>query len=165
MVISRFAAFAGVLCLAMAGAAAQPEPPGRAPAATPLAASVQTDKKTYRGKDPVKLTFTVKNPTKSPVKLMFGGMKYDFEIRKGKSPSGEKIWQWSQGRMFAQIVTQTTLDPGKQLTYTETFTPGENGPTNKLIPALDPGIYTATGILTLIGRAPRPMAHTTFTVK
>ncbi len=169
MVFSRCIALAGILCLAAAGTEAQLAPPGAGgkPAASmPVAVSLRTDKKVYKGKYPVKLTFTVKNSSKVPVKLVFpSGMKYDFEIRKGKGPSGEKVWQWSQGRMFAQMVIQTTLEPGKQLTYSETFAPGENGPTNKLIPAMEPGTYTAIGILELSGRAPHPMAQTVFTVK
>ncbi len=160
MVTTRLFTMAGFVCLAAFGAASQP------PATAPVAVSLRTDKKAYHPKDPVKLTFTVKNPSKLPAKLNYSsGMKYDFEIRKGKTPVGEKVWQWAHGRMFAQMILQTTLEPGKQLVFTETFTPGEKDPLGKPTPCLEPGTYTATAVLALMGRAPRPMAQTTFTVK
>ena len=169
MVTSRLIVIAGILYLAAFDAAAQPVPPhaaGQPAAAAPVAVSVRTDKRVYLRRDPIKLTFTVKNPSKSPVKLNFAnGMKYDFEIRKGKMPSGDRVWQWSHGRMFFQMVILTTLESGKQLTYAETFAPGENGLDGKPIPVMEPGTYSATAILALSGRAPRPMARTTFVVK
>ena len=112
------------------------------------------------------MTLTARCHGKTPVRLAYSsGMKYDFEIRKGKASSGEKVWQWSRGHMFTQIMTSATLDPAKPLVFSETFTPGEQGADGKPVAQLDPGVYTATGILTISGRAPRPMASTTFTVR
>ena len=158
-----------LLCGAIA-ASCQPPPktPTEPPttSATPVTVSIATDKKTYTAKDPIKLTLTARNPLRTPVKLTFNsGMKYDFEIRKGKAPSTVRVWQWSHGRMFFQMITYVTVEPGKKLVYSETFTPGDKGPDGKPLPSLEPGTYTATAILALSGRAPRPMASATFTVK
>ena len=112
------------------------------------------------------MTLTTKCPGKTPVKLTFSsGMKYDFEIRKGKASSGEKVWQWSRGHVFTEMMASTTLDPAKPLVFSETFTPGEQGADGKPVVQLGPGVYTATGILTITGRIPRPMASATFTVR
>ena len=169
MAISQLVVGAGMLCLTAFGGIGQPDSPGAAgwpPATTPVVVRLATDRKVYPRQRPVKLTFTVKNASKSPVKLVIAsGMKYDFEIHKGKTAAGPKVWQWSRGRMFAQMIIQTTMEPGKQQVYAETFTPGENGPDGRAVPALEPGTYTATGVLELSGRAPRPMATTTFEVK
>lgn len=165
MLPARFVAIAGLLGLAALGASAQPAPPAGA-STTPVAVSLRTDKKAYHKSDPIKLTFTVKNASKSPVKLTIpSGMKYDFEIRKGKPAAGEKLWQWSRGRMFTEMVVFMTMEPGKQVVYSETFKPGEQGSDGKPVPALEPGTYTASAILQLAGRAPRPTATTTFVVK
>ena len=169
MTISRLVVSAGLLCMSAFGACGQPEPLGAGggpPATTPVVVRLATDKKVYTRKDPIKLTLTVKNTSKSPVKLVIAsGMKYDFEIRKGKTAAGPNVWQWSRGRMFAQMIMQMTMEPGKKQVYSETFAPGENGPEGKPVLALEPGTYTAAGVLEVSGRAPRPMAMTTFEVK
>lgn len=168
MISEKVLAVAACFCSAALAAFAQPErPAGSGPAASaPVTVSVRSDKKSYGPKDPIKLVLTARNAGKTAVKLMFSsGQKYDFEIRKGKTPSGERIWQWSAGRMFTQMVTWSTLQPSKSLTFTETFTPGETGPDGKPVKALDPGTYTATGIVATGGRTPRAMASTTFVVK
>ena len=160
---------AALVCCAALAVRAQPVPPAggsRGRSTHPVSLILRADKKSYGEKDPIKLTLTAKCPAKTPVKLTFSsGMKYDFEIRKGKAPSGEKVWQWSRGHMFTEMVTNTTLDPAKPLSFSETFAPGEQGADGKPVPQLEPGVYRATGILTISGRAPRPMASTTFTVR
>ena len=163
----KVSAIAVLAVLAALAAGAQPGTPEDRPAAgAPVTVAIRADKKTYSQRDPITLTLTAKNPGKSPVKLMFNsGMKYDFEIRKGKQPGGEAVWQWSRGRMFGQMILFSTLEPGKTLTFTEKFQPGEPAGDGKPLPTLEPGTYTATGFLALGGRAPRPMARTTFVVK
>jgi hypothetical protein len=63
------------------------------------------------------------------------------------------------------MITYSTIDPGKSLTFVQTFAPGAPSGEGKPNATLEPGTYTATGILALAGRAPRPMASATFTVK
>jgi hypothetical protein len=161
-------AVAAILFTPILASLAQVTPPGGDPPATgaPVSVSLAADKKSYSAKDPVKLTLTAKNTKTMSAKLMFtSGMKYDFEIRKGKAPNGEKVWQWSKGRMFTMMVQFVNLDPGKSLVFTETYTPGDKDAMGKPLPELAPGTYTATGILAIGGRMPRPMATTVFTVK
>jgi hypothetical protein len=156
-----------ITCVAILAGGAQPGAPAGDPSSSaPVAVSIKTDKKSYGPKDPIKLTMTVKNPGKSPVRLMFtSGMKYDLEIRKGKTRNGASMWQWSRGRMFTQMISNTTLDAGKTLTFAEAYAPGERGADGKPGPELEPGTYTATAVLATSGRTPRPMASTMFTVK
>jgi len=164
----KIAATAGLLLTPILASMAQTTPPGGgAPGAgTPVSVSVTADKKTYQAKDPIKLTLTVKNTKSMPVKLLFSsGMKYDFEIRKGKGTTGERVWQWSKGRMFIQMLQEVSLEPGKSLVFSETYTPGNKDGYGKPLPELAPGTYTGTGILAISGRMPRPMASVGFTVK
>ncbi len=160
---------AAILCVAAVGLPGQPErsSPGVSPGASlPVSVTIRTDKKTYGPMDPIKLNMFVKNGSKLPAKLTFtSGMKYDFEIRKGKAQSAERVWQWSRGHMFTQMVTSTTMQPGKTMAFSESYVPAEMGPDGKPVAALEPGAYTVTAILTTSGRTPRPMASTTFAVK
>jgi hypothetical protein len=166
---ARWAAFAVLAAsLAAGGALAQTgdESAGsgahRMPGAgvqVPVAVSIKTDKKTYAANDPIKMTIIAKNPSKQTVNLPFAtGQKYDIEIRRGKEPNGERVWQWSRGKMFTMIVTSQAVAPGKALTYKQTYDPAKEKP-------LMPGTYTVRAVLTTSGRAPRPYGVTTLTVK
>ena len=160
------AAFVGLAALPVLSQIAPSKDEARPSVATPVALTLRTDKKQYAAKDPIKFTITAKCPAKTPVKLMFGsGMKYDIEIRKAKAPATEKVWQWMRGRMFIQMVTFTTVSPDKPLVFNETFTPGEKGADGRVIAELTPGTYTATAVLALSGRAPRPTTSVTFSVR
>lgn len=155
------------MTFAMAIPAIIPASAGRKPAAgAPVTAKVTLDKRSYSVHSPIKLMLTARNTSREPVKMIFSsGMKYDFEIRSGKTPTGEQKWQWSRGRMFTMMVQFSTLEPGKSLIFSETYSPGAAGPDGKPLPDLAPGDYTAVGVLTVSGRAPRPIGTTTFTVK
>jgi hypothetical protein len=157
-----------------AGGSAQ-NPPANAPQApqtdqaakgapegmTPASLTLKTDKKTYAVNEPIKMTLTVKNTRKDPVTLHFAsGQKYDIEIRQGKGRNGAKVWQWSRGMMFTQMVTAVTLAPGKKQTYTETYKPGD-----ARMPPLTPGTYTVIAIVTTMGRDPRPYDMAPITVR
>lgn len=132
------------------------------------AVSLKTDKKTYKAGDPITITLTVKNTRKAPLRLAFSsGQKYDFVVQRGKKdPRGETVWQWSRGKMFTQALTSFELAPGKTQTYTEKFDPA--GPQNddaQKVKQITKGVYTVTGIVTTMGRAPRPSAAAVITVK
>ncbi|MCH8837736.1 MAG: hypothetical protein IIA60_08030 [Candidatus Marinimicrobia bacterium] len=50
---------------------------------------------------------------------------------------GQEVWRWSNERIFAQVLGQETLGPGREdMVYTEAYA----GP-------LEPGGYKVTGIL------------------
>jgi hypothetical protein len=134
--------------------------------AMPIALTLKLDKQTYRPTDPIKMTLTVKNTRKETVTLEFSsGQRYDFEIRRGKDGKGEIVWQWARGRMFAQMLTSTKLEPGKTLSFTETATKERIGPARWTPLTLAAGVYTVTAKLTTMGLAPAPSVTKTITVR
>ncbi len=130
----------------------------------PVAIVVKTDKKVYKPDEPIKMTLVVKNNSSAAVSLPFSsGQKYDIEIRHGKGRNGAKAWQWSRGKVFAQMMSDLSLGSGKTITFTAAFNPNEKS-VYKPLP-LDPGDYTILVTLTTSGRAPRPSNGTFITVK
>lgn len=84
-------------------------------------------------KDSVRFTIIAVNETDTRAVLQFpSSQQYDFIV---KSQGGELVWQWSRGKMFAQMLTAVSMDPGEKKEFTEEY--------NFL-----PGKYTATGVLT-----------------
>ena len=164
-------------CLASMAGCAQAASPGQKPLpagppaappeiAVPVALKVKTDRKTYRVNEPIKFTLTAKNTSKSPVSLNFAtGQRYDFFLRKGKSAAGKPFWKWSLSRLFTQMIDTIALEPGKSLTFTETYKPGGKGGDGRPLPALAPGTYTVTAALTIMGRGLPPMTSTTFQIQ
>ncbi len=141
-----------------------------------LAVTLRTSKKAYATGEPIRLTLTAKNTQKRAVRLNFSsGQRYEVELRKGSKRDSPILWRASQGMMFTQMVTSQSLAPGKSLVYTIDIlvTPAREAADNssilKLPPGnyvtIAPGTYTATGMLTTMGRAARPSASTTLTVK
>jgi hypothetical protein len=142
------------------------EPQGDDNRSFPVQVTVKTDKRIYLSDDPIKMTITAKNTQKSLVSLQFAsGQQYDVEIRRGKNKNGEKVWQWSEGRMFTMAIINTRLAPGKTQTYNVTYGSEVSPATGKAVPKLTPGTYTIFATLTTMGRAPRPYGTTTITVK
>ena len=158
---------AALLCQVRGVASAQnAQPQGDDDRSVPVQVTVKTEKQTYRSGDPVKITLTVKNTQKSDVALRFSsGQQYDIEIRRGKTKNGEKVWQWSEGRMFTMALISTKLAPGKSQTYLVTYGVEVSPETGKAVPKLTPGTYTIVATITTMGRTPRPFGTTTFTVK
>ena len=135
--------------------------PPLAKAPKPLELSVTTDKKTYAVGTTIKITLAAKNTTSQTMNLNFSsGQRYDFTLREGVKPDGKIVWQWAKGKMFAQMMSTQKLEPGKSLTFTETFDPktaaAEGG-------TLKAGTYTLTATLAVFGE--RPSATTQVVVK
>ncbi|HLV79903.1 MAG TPA: BsuPI-related putative proteinase inhibitor [Chthonomonadaceae bacterium] len=127
----------------------------------PVAVSVRTDKKIYRPHEPIKMTITAKNATRDPARLTFPtGQRYDLDIRRGSEPKNPKIWQWSRGRMFTQMVSFVSLPPGKMLVFTETYHPGQ-----EQAPVLTPGAYMITATLASAGHGSHPFGTTRITIR
>lgn len=62
----------------------------------------------------VRLILHVTNAGDRPVELTFPtSQRYDFEVESG---GGERIWRWSDGRAFLQVVTEAVLEPGETWT-------------------------------------------------
>jgi len=74
----------------------------------------------------VTLTFTVKNPSASPVKVVYpSSQKYDFAV--ADSGTGKSVWTWSANKSFMQSLGEETIPAGASLTFTEKWTPPKKG--------------------------------------
>lgn len=102
--------------------------------------TVTTNKTNYAVGETVVITLTLTNNTGTAQTYDFGSsQRYDVIIRRG----GNKVWQWSDGRAFLQVIGSETLQPGESRTYTvnwnQTNTAGNQVPT---------GTYTIVGQIT-----------------
>ncbi|ELY74409.1 BsuPI-related putative proteinase inhibitor [Natrinema pallidum] len=98
-------------------------------------------------RDAVLFVFTVTNTGDEPVELAFtDGCKAEFVL----VDDGNEVWRFSDGRMFAQVLSSAELDPGETTTYEAEWSDP------------DPGEYTA--IATLQARKRDCEATTTVTV-
>ena len=96
--------------------------------------SMSTDKMSYSVGEPIKMTLKVFNYTKEKFAFYFNtSQRYDFII---KNEKGNKIWRWSEGRMFAQMLGEEILGP----TNTEVIC------TEEYEGKLSPGYYKITGV-------------------
>jgi hypothetical protein len=84
---------------------------------------VTTDRDKYAPGDTIRMQMLVRNPTKTAVVLNFNtSQQYDFVV---SDVEGKEVWKWSDGMMFAQMVTSKTLAPGDSYTVkAEWTTPG-----------------------------------------
>jgi hypothetical protein len=74
----------------------------------------------------VTLTFTVKNPSSSSVKVVYPTtQKYDFVVI--DSTTGKTVWSWAANRDFASVITEETIPAGGTLTVVEKWTPPKRG--------------------------------------
>ncbi|MGZ0087313.1 BsuPI-related putative proteinase inhibitor [Caldibacillus thermoamylovorans] len=94
-------------------------------------------------------TFTVKNQTERVQTVTFtSSQKYDYILYR----DGQKVKQFSEGKMFAQIYEERTLKQGEELSFQETFRD------------LAPGTYTLEWWLA-DKNWPNARAKVTFTVE
>ncbi len=101
-----------------------------------LTCYLTTDRHTYQPGEVAKLQMKVFNPTEEAQILQFRtSQQFDFSAR---NPDGETVWKWSQGLMFAQMLTQKALQPGEGYSVTADWT----------LPAdLPPALYRVSGEL------------------
>ena len=97
--------------------------------------SLTTDKAVYAVGDRIVIELIVFNRTAKNLTFDVGDAQhYDFII---ENTEGNGVWRWAEGRMFAQVLGEETLGPGREeVVYTETYA----GP-------LQPGDYEVTGAL------------------
>ena len=102
--------------------------------------SLTTDKAIYAVGESIVMELIVFNRTAESLTFDFrNAQHYDFII---EDAEGNGVWQWAEGRMFAQILGEETLGPGREeMVYTETYA----GP-------LQPGGYKVTGTLIAANR-------------
>ncbi|RXS87324.1 BsuPI-related putative proteinase inhibitor [Geobacillus sp. PK12] len=102
-----------------------------------------------RQNDAYVFTFTVKNQTERVQTVTFtSSKKYDYVLYR----DGQKVKQFSEGKMFAQIYEERTLKQGEELSFQETFR------------GLEPGTYTLEWWLA-DPNWPNARATATFTVE
>jgi hypothetical protein len=82
--------------------------------------------------DGVRFRFTVVNAGDTPVELTFrDACKVDYAVYE----DGEEVWRYSDGRVFAQVLSTADLQPGETAAFEETW------------PEPSPGDYTAEATL------------------
>ena len=107
--------------------------------------SLTSSKPAYSNGEPVELSLTVTNVTKEPVTLTFRSAKqYDFLIKK----DGQELWRWSEGKMFAMVLTHLKLNPEETKIFRVVWPQ-----TDKTNHQVNPGSYEAVGILPVSGNA------------
>lgn len=97
--------------------------------------SVSVNKPIYSSGEPISMALYVFNNTGQEVTFLFSdAQRYDFTI---EDEEGREVWRWSEGRMFAQVLGEETLGPGREeIRYTASY----QG-------ALEPSSYQITGIV------------------
>jgi hypothetical protein len=104
-----------------------------------LAARVKLNEGGYAIGEAIVMTLEVANTAGRTIHLTFpSAQRYDFVVKKGK----ETIWQWSGGRMFAQVLGRYELAPGDTTTYEYTW---DQTKADGAKPGL--GAYTIEGML------------------
>ncbi len=90
--------------------------------ATPVVATLSTDKASYKTGENVTFTITARNASNSAQTLTFNsGQSYDIVVRPQGQPDAEPVWQWSRGRMFTQAMREVVLNAGEEKTWTTTW--------------------------------------------
>jgi hypothetical protein len=143
---TRAAPAGGAFSAATGGKAASPQPAGAPSSESALAAQDRsgnaeltltlTVNETLAGAD---LTLRVCNKTTETIEKTFStAQRYDFEV----SRDGDRVWRWSDGRVFAQVYGQETWEPDQCKSYSESWDgrDSEGNPTG-------PGEYQAVGVL------------------
>jgi len=106
-----------------------------------LTADIKLNGGSYAIGEPIVMTITVTNKAERAITLTFpSAQRYDFIVKKGK----EAVWQWSAGRMFAQVVGRYEIAPGDTISYQYTW---DQTALDGTKPGL--GAYTIEGLVML----------------
>ena len=90
------------------GFTGSPQPKG-------LVLALQANKESYAPGEPILLTLQVVNQSPQPVILQFRtAQRFDLVIQDAQ---GRRVWQWSRGEMFAQVIGEETVPSGEPLRY------------------------------------------------
>ncbi|MFQ5949103.1 MAG: BsuPI-related putative proteinase inhibitor, partial [Nitrospiria bacterium] len=126
----------------------------RSERALPLQLSLSTDQAAYLPGQPVRLTLTLTNPGNIDITLSFrSSQQTDFVIRRDK----QEIWRWSDGRMFAQVLTQMKLGPNERRAFHAIWDQKD-----REVRQVPVGSYEAVGLL--LAGAGRDRAITSFKI-
>ncbi|MBV9851592.1 MAG: hypothetical protein JO250_18135 [Armatimonadetes bacterium] len=109
------------------------------------AGSLKTSRSSYRPGQPVRFTFTIANPTSKTVNYDFAtSQQFDITV---SDAANTQVWDWAQGKMFAQMITHVGLRPGQKKSFTAVW----NGRDAQGHP-IAPGVYNATARMTSSNR-------------
>jgi len=104
-----------------------------------LTCYLSTDRSQYQPGQTVVMKMTVVNPFSESVTLQFtSGQTYDFAIW---DSNGQKVWQWSDGKVFTQALQQRELAAGESYDVSTRWTVPEGGT------RLPPGLYRIKGTI------------------
>ena len=116
-------------------------PPSSSNSFDDLLLTITIDKPLYHMGDVMHVTLKLTNT--NPEKLMHitysTSQKFDLEIL---SEDGLVVYKWSKGRVFAQVITSITLNPGE--TIEQSFSITLEGPPKQ--PQMVPGTYKIVGM-------------------
>lgn len=108
-----------------------------------LRLSLTTRKPVYTQGEPVELFLTVTNIAEQPVTLSFASAKqYDFVIKH----KDHELWRWSNGQMFAMILTHLVLNPKESRRFQAIWLQNDRDGHQ-----VESGSYIAVGILAVSG--------------
>jgi hypothetical protein len=92
--------------------------------------------------EPMIMKLTARNTTGRMLRLTFPtAQRFDFIVRQGK----QVIWQWSNGKMFAQVIGRLSVGPGDSVSYEYRWDQKLSDGSNP-----DLGPYTIQGVLTTL---------------
>jgi hypothetical protein len=102
------------------------------------------DVSTFASGEAIHLGLQLTNHSDNRVSLPFSSSKtYDLIVL---GPDGREVWRLSQGRMYAQMLSQLDLEPGDSEHFEAACDPTRGG-----APALAPGRYQVVGIIPAMG--------------
>jgi len=104
-----------------------------------LQLSLTTDKVEYAVGEPVNITLSLKNLTDRELRLQFPtSQQFDFVVRSNET----EVWRWSQGRMFAMVLTTMVLEAQSSKSHTTVW--AQNDKSGRPVP---PGRYEVLALL------------------
>ncbi|MFW5992319.1 MAG: BsuPI-related putative proteinase inhibitor [Halanaerobiaceae bacterium] len=97
--------------------------------------TLKLEKDTFESGENIEGKLVLENKSDEPRNFTFSSsQKYDFII---EDKEGKQVKKWSDGRMFAQVITEMMLEPGTEKSFTEEIS----------ISDLREGIYYLYGLL------------------
>lgn len=146
---------AGILCLALGAGApscrgAEPQDPADSPVAATLhlESGAGEDLGAFRLGEPVILRLAVTNRSTEPVRLQCSSARiHDARVI---GADGRELWRWSQGQLYAQVLSEVTLQVGEtrefRVRWDQTTSAGSAAP---------PGRYQAEAWIPALGASVR----------
>ena len=113
------------------------------------------ERRAFRTAESITLRITLANSGATAQRLEFSSARtHDAIVR---AAGGREVWRWSQGRMFAQMLSELILAPGESRELTLRWDPtGSEGGA--------PGDYVAVALIPVLG-APIQSAPVAFSIR